>query len=625
MIQRKTMNKTIDYTLLTTLLLVTNLTANEKLKDITVTSATNSKQKIEDTTSDISVITAQEIEEQHYTTVVQALNSISGVGFTSNGGLGQTSSLYLRGMASKRVLILIDGVRQNDPTGLSGADFSNLMVTDIAQIEVIKGSQSGIWGADASAGVINIITKSAQKGTHYHFSQEFGSFNSNKTDIGVSHKADNFYIKLDNTQIHTDGFSAQVPNGDDIDEYEDDAYKNRTTSLKLGFDIDKDNSIDISHSTISSYNEFDGGAYTDTPRDKANNPDYNSSSRSKFLSMNYHHVDRFNELDIHASKSEFSREFPAYGSAYDGEVLDYGVKSKIDYRDEDFVIVGGDYKRFKHKNEIDRRYSNRAIFLTNSNIFRRDGSSKTILTQSIRRDIYKAFDSKTTGKIGLKRIHKNIDGFIASVNYGTAYNVPTINNLYDAMSGNPNITPESTKSWDISAEWRGLKIAYFDTEIEDMIDFVSTYDAEGNWIGGGYDNLKGKSKIKGVEVGYKTSIGDEWLISTSYTNLDATNEKGEELSRRAKDSIKMAIDYYGIDKLHLGLDGEYIGKRYSLDNKQGKQTGKYTVANFTANYQATPQLNLYGRVDNITDKEYQTIDGYSTSPRAIYGGMRLSY
>jgi len=619
------MNRTINYTLITTLLLSTYITADEKLKDITVTSATKSKQKIEDTTSNIAVITSQEIEERGYTTAVQALNSISGVDFTSNGGLGQTTALYLRGMASKRVLVLIDGIRQNDPTGLNGADFSNLMVTDIEQIEVIKGSQSGIWGADASAGVINIITKSAKRGTHYHFSQEFGSFDTTKTNIGVSHRADNFYIKIDSTQINSDGFSAQVPNGDEVDDYEDDSYRNRTTSLKLGFDIDKNNNIDISHTVISSESEFDGGGYTDSVEDKANNPNYNSSSRSKFSNINYHHIDRLNELDIHASKSEFSREFPAYGSAYDGEVLDYGAKSKIGYREEDFVVVGGDYKRFKHKNEIDRRYSNQALFLINSNTFKRDGSSKTILTQSIRRDIYKAFDSKTTGKIGLKRIHKNIDGLITSINYGTAYNVPTINNLYDAMSGNPNISPESTKSWDISTEWRGFKITYFDTEVEDMIDFVSIYDVDGNWIGGRYDNLKGKSKIKGVEVEYQTNIGEDLLISTSYTNLDAKNKEGKTLRRRPKESFKMAIDYYGIDKLHIGLEGEYIGKRYSLDDEQGVQTGRYTTANFTANYQATPQLNLYGRVDNITDKNYQTIDGYSTSPRAFYAGMRLSY
>jgi vitamin B12 transporter len=619
------MNQTIQQSLVAVLLLSSSLSAAEHLQDITVTSATKSTQKIKETTANIDVITAEEIEERHYTTVVQALNSLAGVNFTSNGGLGATTSLYLRGMASKRVLVLINGVRQNDPTGLSGADFSNLMVTDIEQIEVIKGAQSGIWGADAAAGVINIITKSASKGMHYHFSQEFGSFETSKTNMGTSYRGDAFYLKLDHSQLSTDGFSAQVPSGGKVEDYEDDAYSNQSTSLELGFDIDKKNKIELSHTTVRADNEFDGGAYTDTPEEQANNSDYNANSKSNFSKINYHHTDSFNEVDFYASKSKFSREYPAYFSSYDGEVVEYGMKSKIDYRAEDFVIWGGDYKKFKHKNSINRSYANRAIFLTNSNTFRKDGDSKTILTQSLRRDIYKAFDSKTTGKIGLKRIHKNIGGLITSINYGTAYNVPTINNLYDPYSGNPDITPESTKSWDISAEWRGVKISYFDTKIEDMIDYISIYDAEGNWMGGGYDNLQGESKIKGVELGYQTTIGEDFAIATSYTQLDAKNKKGEELARRPKESLKLAIDYYGVESLHLGLDGEFVGKRYSQDAKEGEQTGRYTTANLTANYQATPQITLYGRVDNITDKNYQTISGYSTSPRAIYMGINLAY
>ena len=134
------------------------------LDEIVVTSATKSKQSIKDVTSNINVITAEELEEKHFTSVTQALNTISGLNIVSNGGMGKTASVKLRGFDSKRVLVLIDGVRYNDITGLSGAPFEHLMVSDIKQIEIIKGAQSGIWGADATAGVINIVTKDAKKG-----------------------------------------------------------------------------------------------------------------------------------------------------------------------------------------------------------------------------------------------------------------------------------------------------------------------------------------------------------------------------------------------------------------------------------------------------------------------------
>ena len=619
------MKHTIKLSLITGIFLNINLIANEKLEDINVISATKTLQNINSTTSNIEVITAQEIEERHYTTVTQALNSLSGINFTSNGGLGTSTAIYMRGMASKRLLVLLNGVRQNDITGLSGTDFSNLIVADIAQIEVIKGSQSGIWGADASAGVINIITKKAKKGFHNTLSAEYGEFTSSDFGATLSYGAENYYVKLNAKKLKTDGFSAQVPHGDDVTKYEDDGYENTTISFDAGVSIDANNKITLSHTIIDAKSEFDGGAMKDSPEDKANNSTYDSSSKSKFSRVDYHNKNALVDINLYASNSDFSREFPAYGSNYDGDVREYGANGKVDYRDEDFVIVGADYKKFAHDNAISREYKNRAIFITNSNTFNKNGKSRTILTQSLRRDIYTAFDSKTTGKIGLKRVHHNIDGLTTSFNYGTAYNVPTLNNLYDPYSGNRNLNSENTKSWDISAELRGVKITYFKTKVEDMIDYVSIYGDDGSWLGGAYDNIEGTSTIKGVEIGYQTNIGEDFLISTSYTDLDATNEKGKTLARRPEKTLKLGVDYYGVEKLHLGLNGEYVGERFSRDDKQGQQTGKYTIANFSTNYQISPKFSVYGKVDNIMDKRYQTVDGYSTSPRAVYFGVKLEY
>ena len=613
------MNPTIKQSLVTLLLLNSHLVATETLKDITVTSATKSTQNIGQVTSNIEVITAQEIEEKHLTTVAQALNLISGIGINSNGGLGQTTSVNLRGMSSKRILVLIDGIRYNDLTGLNGAPFSHLMASDIAQIEVLKGAQSGIWGADASAGVINIITKSAKEGFSFHASEEFGSFDTNKINAGVSYKTDKYYLKLNHNRVQTNGFSAQAPKGENIDHFEDDAYSNRTTNIKAGFTITPNNKIEITHTTIDARSDYDG--YQDP------NATNHSTTNNKFSSINFNHVDSFNKVNIYAKKSTFDREFVSnFGtSPFKGEVKEYGLSSKIPYLGDNFVVWGGDYKEFEQQGDVTKKYDNQAFFITNSNTFAGAIGGTTILTQSIRHDQYNKFDNKTTGKIGLKHIHSNIKGFSISANYGTAYNVPTLNNLFDPLSGNSKITPEETTSWDLTAHYKDMKITYFDTKVKDMIDYKSSYDAEGNWIGGNYDNVQGTSKIKGVEVGYKTHIGDDFLISSSYTYLDAKNSDKKRLSRQPKESVKMAIDYYGIEDLHLGIDGEYIGERYSLDDEQGQQTGKYTVANFNANYEVSSQMSVYGKVNNITDKQYQTIDGYTTSPRAIYGGMKLSY
>ena len=619
------MNKTIQLSLLTTLLLNTNLIADEKLEDITVTSATKSTQKLKDITSNVDVITAQEIEERHYTTVTEALNSLSGVSFTSNGGIGHTTNLYLRGFDSKRVLVLIDGIRYNDVTSLSGASFANLMLSDIAQIEVIKGAQSGIWGADASAGVINIITKKAKDGLHLGASQEFGSFSTSQSQANISYKNDSFYAKASHSDISTKGFSAVAPRGSDLDTLEDDGYSNKTTNLQAGLQINATNKIEFTHIINDASTQAD--AYDSTTYSFNPNSQYDVKSKTKLSSVNFNHIDSFNEVDVFAKKSTFSRYYPqdAFSKNFDGETREYGLTSKVPYGEENSVVWGGEYKSFEHKNSIDKKYNNKALFLTNSSKFKGLIGGTTLFTQSLRQDNYNKFDNKTTGKIGLKHIHAKVEGLTTSVNYGTAYNVPTHYNLFDPYSGNANLKPEDTKGYDVTVEYKDLRVTYFNNTIKDMIDYQANYDADGNFMGGKYQNVTGDSELKGVEVAYQTNIGDDVLLSLNYTNTDAKNTKGEPLARRAKESAKFGIDYYGVENLHLGLNGEYVGERFDRANKQGEQTGKYTVANFTADYEVDKHLSFYGKVDNITDKYYQTVNGYATSPRAVYGGMRLTY
>ena len=108
------MNKKLTTSLVASLLIATNLTANQTLDAITVTSATKSEQSIKDVTSNIEVITSQEIEERHFTTVSEALSTLSGINLISNGGLGKNTSVYVRGIDSEKVLVLIDGIRFND-------------------------------------------------------------------------------------------------------------------------------------------------------------------------------------------------------------------------------------------------------------------------------------------------------------------------------------------------------------------------------------------------------------------------------------------------------------------------------------------------------------------------------
>ncbi|HHH19775.1 MAG TPA: TonB-dependent receptor, partial [Campylobacterales bacterium] len=556
------MKPTITYSLISTLLLTNMLIAEEKLDDIVITSATKTSQSLSNVTANVDVITAQELEERHYQSVTEAIHSLSGIDLNSNGGLGQTSQLYLRGFDNNKVLVLIDGIRYNDVSSLSGASLADLMVSDIQQIEVVKGPQSGIWGADASAGVISITTKHAKEGVALSASQEFGSFESAKTEAMLSYKNDRFYLKASHKHTSTNGFSAYAPRGEDLDSLEDDGYTNDTTTLKAGFTITPTNKIDVSHTIIDAETEadpYDSTLYAFNPNGR-----YNVESKTTLSHINYHHVDSFNELNLFAKKSTFKRYYPddAFSQHFKGEVNEYGLTSKVPYGKEHFIVWGGDYKQFSDQGTIDRDYDNKALFITNHNAFDGFLGGKTIITESLRHDQYSDFDNTLTGKIGLKHTTGYIKGLTGAINYGTAYNVPTHYHLYDAFSGNPNLNPENTQGYDVSLAYYNLKVSYFNNTIDDMIEYESNYDANGNWIGGNFQNVTGESTLKGFEVSYQKELFEDLLISANYTKLSAKDQEGKPLARRANNQVKLGLDYYGIDRLHVGLQGQYIGERF---------------------------------------------------------------
>jgi len=604
-----------------TLLLSTHLCAEETLQDITVVSASKTTQNLKDVTSNVEVITAQDIEERGFTTVAEALDSLVGVSFTQNGGLGQGTSVYVRGMDSKRTLVLIDGIRYNDVTSLSGAPFEHIMVDNIAQIEVIKGAQSGVWGADASAGVINIITKDAQKGTHGSVHAEKGSFNTNKYGVTISKTIEDFYVKMAHNVVKSDGFSAQTKDGADLNTLEDDGYKNTTTVFNVGYAINETNKIDISHTIIDASGDYD----------TFGNPDgiATHTTNDTFSSINFNHVDSFNELNVYANRSTFDRTYTAPDftgvvktTPYKGKVEEFGINSKIPYASTDFLVVGAEYKKFKQADSIQKDFENKSFFITNSNTFKGFIGGETILTESIRYDTYSNFEDKTTFKIGLKHTYEAIEGFSTSLNYGTAYNVPSLYQLYSPY-GLDTLNPETTTSFDITLAYKDLKISYFDTKIDDMIDFDSATFK--------YANIAGTSKISGLEASYQKKVYSDVLLSFNYTRLlKAQDQEGNELKRRIADHVKLSIDYYGITDLHLGVDAQYVGSRtdtkFNPDfSKSDVETGKYTVLNFTANYNVTQKMEVYGKILNLTDEEYQTVYGYATSPRAFYAGVRAKF
>jgi len=614
------MKKTIKLSLISVALLSQLNAAEIKLEEITVVSATKSEQSLQDVTSNISIITSAEIQEKHYTTVAQALNSVAGINYTSNGGLGSTSSINLRGAGNNRTLVLIDGVSYQDPSSTNGASIQHLMIVDIQQIEVIKGAQSGIWGADASAGVINIITKKAKNGTHISANIEGGSFHTRKIGATVSHKTSDFDVKLSVNEVTSDGFTVQAPRDEDIKQYEDDAYSNLTINFQANYYINDDARINLNITDIDALKEYDsfGNPDDDTMKSDVSDRLYKLAYLQTYANHNF---------TIKAELSEFSSD--EIGTTWgvkdsNGEHINLEFMDNIKYNQNDFVTFGFghssdavDYiKANSSKNQKDNQ--DNYVYLTNSNNF-----GQVILTESIRYDDYNNYDSKATGKLGIK-YNVNQDIFVTS-NIGLGYNVPTIiQELNPWGVPNNNLNPEDTISSDISIGYKNFKATYFYNEITNLIEW---YDP-GTPLNYGDDyfkNLDGKSVFKGYEFEYKQNVIEAILLSLNYTILSAKDKDGKDLAKRPKETLKVSVDYYPVDDLHLGIFGEYIGERYNGYDKSSEQTGKYAVVNFVANYDINKNISLYTKIDNLFDKYYQTVNGYATAPLSGYLGVNAKF
>lgn len=592
------------------------------LETISVTASQGTTLEKKDVTDSVKVITKEAIEESRVTTLDEALSKLGGLSITQNGGAGKTSSIYLRGMSSKRILVLIDGVRYNNPTSFSGAEFSQIMLHDVEQIEIIKGSSSGVWGSDATAGVINIITSKAKNGFHSSLNVEYGSFETKKVSLQTSYKTDSYDVMVSSLIYDTDGFSAveakksEDDYGKRYDELglERDSYENQSINTKLGFNITGSHRVEMTLQAINSLNLYDGGA--GITKDNTLPQTY---LQNRFYNLGYTYKGSTNDIKVNLSSSTFDRDIVGtYGnSTYTGAVSEIKIDDKISYMENSFLRIGASYQEFEHEEvteDTDKDYSAISAFITNYNSLQLLSDNNTIITESIRFDKYDEFDNSLTGKVGAKQfIDKD---FYISTNIGTGYNAPTLSQLYGKWGANPNLAPEKSLTSDVTIGNDIVWITGFYNEIEDLIEYDWTL---------GYQQTTGKSRFKGIELAYGDFLLDRVGVSATYTYVKTEDSQGKELARRPKSQVDANVVYYVSDSFDVGLNAQYIGERYDKADKQGAMTGKYTVANFVTNYELNRYITFYGKIDNLTDKYYQSVDGYATAKRSFYLGLNAKY
>jgi len=580
--------------------------AQNVVLDPIVVSATNSKEKLQNITSNVVVITKEELEDKHIDTVAEALSEAQGVIVTQSGGVGQQASVFLRGFDSDSTIVMIDGVKINNPTLIGGqANIGNLIFGDIERIEVIKGPQSGVYGANAVAGVINIITQKATNKCQANINLEYGKYKTKKSQISLYKKINNLSAYVSYSYLKTDGFSAQADIDKSLSSYEDDAYENKTYNTKVTYDIGKYDKLNIQFMKIDTKTDYDQSIFMQDG--------YRLTQEDKIFSSSYiHNYSKNSYSKIYYSKTDFLTDDPkGWTKEFKGQNKEFGIDNKVKFSDNNELLFG--LNREISKDKINNKeLKSTGVYVTS--IFK---YSNVIFNTTLRRDFYSNFKDKTTGKIGAKYNFDN--GLTLSANYGTAYRVPS---LFE-YSLNKNLKPETTKSYDISLGYKNFNITYFNNKIDDEIIFDNATFS--------YVNGSKKSTIKGYELGYKNAITKDLFLSVDYTRYIAKDKDGKQLLRRPKFIANLGLDYYGFKNTHINFNAQYIGKRDDISfdpitfTSKRVTLGGVFVANASVDYKVNKNLSLYAKINNIFDKKYQMVKGYATSGRAVYVGLNAKF
>lgn len=579
--------------------------SSDKLNQVVVT-ANNTPQSLASVTANTTVITAEDIENHQYHTLQDALRQVPGLSTYSSGGLGTNASIFMRGMSGKNILVLQNGMQLNDPTLTDGTtNFANIMLDDVERIEIIKGPQSGVWGANASAGVINIITNKG--GNRANVNTEFGSNNQKKLAASLGAGNDKADFNFSFSDLSTDGFTAikkyKTSGADD----EKDPFAQQEASFRLGINFTKQQRLETFIKRSSGNSESDYST-----------PNTSSASTYESTLRQIRYLATIGQVDtkLYAQDSHIRRTYPAYGSVYEGKVNQFGAQADWHYAEKQqasFALGSKQLEDVKNNNS----YYNRSASMNNTNqLF----GEKWIITEAARYDEYNQFDNKTTGKIGTK-YHFMPQGFV-SANYGTGYNAPSLYQLTKLSTKTNKLTPESSTGYDATLALFGLELTYFHNEIKDELVTDSSYN---------YYNQNGTSKYEGIEASYKHNLDAiNSDFSLNFTQQTAKDQDEKWLARRPEQQGGLTFDYYGLSKTHLGVQTKYIGTLYDKANQKGANIGNYSVTDLVADYQVNKHLSVYGKVQNLFGEDYTpavaSYESDNVTPKYVYNnGGTLSY
>jgi vitamin B12 transporter len=589
------------------------------LQAITVT-ANRTPTEMSQTGSTVEQVSEEQIEEQSLPLVRDYLNRLPGVSFTANGGLGTSSNLYIRGLAGRYVKTLYNGIDVSDVTGTQvQTQYQYLATGGVTGIEVLKGSQSTLYGSNAIAGVVDITTLGEiESGARHTVETEGGSFGTARGRYGFAAAKDGSKISGNISGVRTDGISALAGGS------ERDGYENVTLDLAAEHRINDAFSVFGSLFYIDAEAEFDG---FQAPNDVV------SYERAEMMGARAgYNLDLMDgRLKNTFSAQGFQSERDSVEGGNDSSYV--GTRYKVDYQGS---FEATDRILFQYGIDHERQHAETRAYgsgIDKSNHLTGLWAQTTlepldnlVLTAGLRHDQHSEFGGHATYR-GTASYRFDATGTRIHSSLGTGFRAPSLYELFDPVNGNAGLEPETSESFDIGIEQSFIDgrllagISYFRLSVDDRIDFVRfNPDDEFDWSGR-YEQTRGRSRSQGIELSFSYAATD-WLdLGGSYTYTKAKDPDGRRASHVPEHMVALSATAKPAEKWTISGDLKFVA---DVVDSAGK-LDDYVLLNAKVAYQVNESTEIYLRGENLLDQDYQVVRGYNTPGLAAYAGIKASF
>ena len=585
----------------------------------------------------VTVIDRAQLRNRATVSLSNILRDVPGFSVSQVGVLGSQTQIRVRGAEANHLLVTIDGVEANDPSQGDEFSWGTLTASDIERIEIIRGPQSSLRGSDAVAGVVNIITRSAEKSSVGLF-LESGSWATHHSGFNIGHKQGDFDIRFGLSHIESAGDNI-ARTGD-----ENDGYRNTTYNIRSGLKLSDQMDISFAARESDGMNQFDAdndfdGLIEDQDRvsEFENSTmriqgDYSSKDGtwqhkiliSQSKSDNAAFADKAKGNVTASTKDQFQ-----YIGSFTWDQGAQNIAALIEREKEDWMQRGEITWGVYDPNQ-DRERDTDSVAVE----YRTDINDQLTLAASARHDDNSEFDSAKTYRA--EAIYQLTEAIRLRGAVGTAVKNPTFTErfgFYTNFIGNPNLIPEESTSWELGADQLimggalTLSLTIFEAELENEIDgFVydpATFAYTSN-------NINGTSERKGAELSAVGNISESMSLSVAYTYTDSTGDDAVREVRRPRHIASLNLGWQAAHNLHLNTNIQFTGEQTDVyfppfpEPSQIVALSNHTLVNINLNYSATEKFEMYLKLENALNENYEEVFGYQTLGFGASLGLRYS-